>query len=56
MKQGNMEKLRVKNNKQHADDDSKQMCMLKFKNFDSYMYGDHQLLYFVELRNFLAER
>ena len=52
-----MDKLRVKHHRgQHVDDDSKQMCMLKFKNFDSYMYGDHQLLYFVELRNFLAER
>ena len=32
------------------------MSMLKFKNFDSYLYGDTQLVYFVETRKFLRER
>ena len=32
------------------------MSMLKFKNYDSYLYGSHQLVYFVELRKFLSER
>ena len=30
--------------------------MLKFKNYDSYLYGAHQLVDFVELRKFLANR
>ena len=30
--------------------------MLKFKNFDSYIYGKHQFVYFVELRKFLKQR
>ena len=30
--------------------------MLKFKNFDSYLYGDTQLVYFVELRKFLRDK
>ena len=30
--------------------------MLKFKHFDSYLYGSQQLVDFVELRKFLAKR
>lgn len=30
--------------------------ILKFKNFDSYLHGSHQLVYFVELRKFLRKR
>ena len=30
--------------------------ILKFKNFDSYIHGSHQLVYFVELRKFLRRR
>ena len=35
---------------------SSKKSMLKFKNFDSYLYGETQLVYFVELRKYLAAR
>ena len=36
--------------------DPNRSSMLKFKNFDSYIHGNHQLVYFVELRKFLRRR
>ena len=35
---------------------SNRRSMLKFKNFDSYIHDNHQLVYFVELRRFLRKR
>ncbi len=32
------------------DESTNRISMLKFKNYDSYLYGETQLVYFVELR------
>lgn len=36
-------------------DDPNRIQILKFKNVDSYLYGDTQLVYFVEIRKFLRK-
>ena len=38
------------------DESTSTMSMLKFKNYDSYLYGETQLVYFVETRKYLRGR
>ena len=52
-----MKELKImQNNHPNFGDGAGRTSMLKFKNFDSYLYGDTQLVYFVELRKFLRDK
>ena len=45
-----------KNNRVQFSQNSSRKQILKFKNKDSYLYGETQLIYFVEIRQFLRSK
>ena len=45
-----------KNYKAQFSQSNNRKQILKFKNKDSYLYGETQLIYFVEIRQFLRSK